>query len=87
MELGGAGEPQPEAAPWLAEGSTGLPWSQRWSAGSVSMTGPDDLSGDRAAQARGPCEFVVAKNILQEGQCVTIRRFSDIWLLMRITYK
>ena len=38
----------------------------------VSMTGPGDLSGERAAQARGPCEFLVATGIHPKGQRLAV---------------
>lgn len=64
----GLGAPCPEAAPravWeqpLAEMVTAVVVG-----GSVSMTWPDDLSGDTAGQARSPCEFLAAKTIIQKG--------------------
>lgn len=57
MELGRGAAAWGLSQNWLR---AALGWDgPRWSGGSVSVstTGPDDLSGERAAQARGPCEL------------------------------
>lgn len=41
------------------------------------MAGSGDLSGDTVAEARGLCEFLVAKTIIQKGQCLKAGCFRN----------
>lgn len=50
--------------------------------GSVSMARSDDLSSDSEAQARGLCESLGAKAIIQKGicECWLFQSYSMTWL-------